>query len=285
MDIVGHCVVAELSGAFQEEEIYGPGIVELMMPNYVHCHDWAYRSVWTPEAFPAEDRRTVELLRAHIVNDWVVHYGTRHTHVKEKCGWAFRRSGFAESLAVEFFEGAAAAGLLEGGAADPRGFDERQLVDFGHTFTEYAGDMLLADEFVTPARLQAIKRGFAQLERESGHHSHGWVLATCDRLGMTTDHPRSFVEDSIRWMAHDAAQAETIVDLPVRTAMRKWRFHDDPRARRYIHESLERIAARLDRSELRELLTEAGRIVADPARLYSGPWVDQRPAPIVVARE
>lgn len=284
MDIVGHCAVAELSGSFDESEIYGPGIVELMMPNYVHCHDWAYRACWTPEEFPEADRRTVELLRAHIVNDWVVHYGTARTHVKEKCGWAFRRSGYAEGLAVEFFETAAARGLFAGEAPQARAFSERALVDFGHTFTEYAGDLLLADEFVTPARLQAIKQGFAQLERPTGHRSHGWVLETCARLGMTTDQSPEFIDASIRWTALDARMAEHISDLPVRTAMRKWKLRDDPAARDHIRAYLERIQEHLDRDELLQLLEAAGRIVAEPGRLYTGAWVTQGPAPVVVER-
>src|SRR5438105_15956515 len=102
MDLIGHCTCAEMSGTFEERDIYGQRSVELLFLNYMHCHDWAYDDCWRPEAF-GDLEPIVRLIRAHMICDWVVHYGAEHTEAKKKKGWAYRRMMLAGRQRDEVF--------------------------------------------------------------------------------------------------------------------------------------------------------------------------------------
>lgn len=271
MDLVGHCVVAELSGVFSEDEVYGLGTVELMFLNYAHCHDWAYSHCWKPELY-GELERTVERMRAHMICDWVIHYGTEQTDVKEKCGWVYQRMNIAEELMQDFFSGAESRGLLAGTSLDTSSWTKKQRLDFAHSFVEYALDILLSPQRITATRFGAIKDTLIKLASHEGYGSDNWALDLFDRLGVTSDRNREFIVASMHQMAEDAAKASCPEEFAVRTALHKYEICDSSEAVRYARSYLEKIAAELDESEILALCNQIGQVIREPDSIYTGSW-------------
>jgi len=271
MDLIGHCAVAELSGVLREEEVYGTGIVELMFLNFAHCHDWAYSHCWEPQRYRGLER-TAERIRAHMICDWVIHYGTERTHVKEKCGWAFQRMKIADWFSNEFFLGAAARGFFKSKAPDPSSWNEKKRLDFAHSFVEYASDILLARRAITAVRFRAIKDGLVRLACHEGYGSDRWVFDMFDQLGITSDQSREFISASVHQMARDATESSCPEEFATRTAIHKYGLRADPEVIRYVRSYLERIAAELDEDELVALCHQIGRVIRDPGTIYTGPW-------------
>jgi hypothetical protein len=271
MDLVGHCAVAELSGILKEEEVYGPGIVELMFPNYMHCHDWAYSSCWEPEKYGALTQ-TVGRLRAHIVCDWVIHYGTAQTHFKDKCGWVFQRMNIAERVMDDFFAGALAGGHFEGKPPDLASWGQKQRLDFAHSFVEYAADMMLAEHTITPARFKTIKDGLGRLAHGEGYGSSEWALKMFADLGTTSERSPEFIIKSIQQMARDAEESVTPEEFGVRTAAHKYAISTRPESLRYVRNYLEKIAGELDREEISTLCQGIAGVISNPESIYSGSW-------------
>ncbi len=277
MDLIGHCAVAEMSGALVEEEVYGPGIVELMFPNYAHCHDWAYGHVWEPEQFGAW-QRTGERLRAHIICDWVIHYGTKRTDVKEKVGWVYQRMEIAGKLATEFFATAVREGMLDAQMPDLANWTEKKRLDFAHSFVEYAVDLILAERTITPKRFQAIKKGLAQLADPDGYGSYPWAINMFQSMGVTSEQSSEFITNSIYRMARDGMESATPEEFAIRTAAHKYSFRIDEKTIRYVRGYLERIAGELDLDEIKAVCDDIVAAIRQPDSIYSGPWVKVPPA-------
>jgi hypothetical protein len=275
MDLVGHCAVAEFSGVLKEEEVYGPGIVELMFPNYMHCHDWAYSSCWEPEQYGALTE-TVGRLRAHIICDWVIHYGTAQTHFKDKCGWVFQRMGLAEKVMDDFFEGALAGDHFEGAPPDLSAWGQKQRLDFAHSFVEYAADLMMAEHTVTPKRFATIKQGLGRLADGDGYGSFPWALNLFESLGTSSERGRDFIVKSIHQMARDAVESTSPEEFAIRTAAHKYAIRTTPESLRYVRGYLERIAGDLDWTEISALCRQIAGVITDPESIYTGPW--QKPA-------
>jgi hypothetical protein len=151
MYIVGHCFVASQSGLFDESEIYGPGLRTLMLPDYTSCHDWAYAQAWETGGV-----RALELVRAHMIGDWVVHYGTSRAEPRVRRGWVYARMGPAVAFYDEFFTAATRAGLR----ADEPPRDSKR--GFSHSMVEYAIDTWLSrrgvfDAWFEPARAELLE--------------------------------------------------------------------------------------------------------------------------------
>jgi hypothetical protein len=271
MDLVGHCAVAEMSGVLKEEEVYGPGIVEVMFPNYAHCHDWAYGHVWEPERF-GKLARTGERLRAHIICDWVIHYGTDHTHIKEKVGWAFKRMDIAGKHVTEFFATAAHKGMLRTELPDLATWTEKKRLDFAHSMVEYAVDLILTERTITPKRYQAIKDGLAPLATNDGYGSCPWALNMFRELGVTSERDPDFILWSIHQMARDAVESESPKEFAIRTAAHKYGFEINPETISYVRSYLERIAGELDLEEVTALCDQIAAVIKQPESIYSGPW-------------
>ena len=98
MYIVGHCYVAEKSRVFPPHYPSAQGIGLLMLPDYVNCHDWGY------EHYKELTGQDGMLVRAHLVTDWLVHFGTLDVRPRQRRGWAYRRMGLASTFYDEFFK-------------------------------------------------------------------------------------------------------------------------------------------------------------------------------------
>jgi hypothetical protein len=272
MDLIGHCAVAALSGVHEERDIFGPGIVELMLPNVVHCHDWGYRKLWNVASFDHPLRAVATQMRAHIVADWVVHYGDTQTSEKRKEGWAYRHMGLAHKRATHFFAGARSRDLLRTEATGPEAWSKKRKLDFAHSITEYALDFIVAPVIITPSRFADIKSHLAKMTEDGGARGRRWLDATSLALQIETDQPEEIVGLSVEALAYDAGAAEEPEAFAVGTTMRKYGFHVDGRSARYVRDFIEGIAAALDAREAHELCAAIGHVIAEPASIYTGAW-------------
>lgn len=242
--------MAEMTGLFGEHDVYGPRIVELMFLNYMHCHDWAYECCWEPDAF-GRLAPVVRLIRAHMICDWVVHYGTERAIAKKKRGWAYRRMMLAGVRREEFFAGAARRGLLADMPAAPTAsWQKKQRLDFDHSLVEYAADLLLAPLSVSPARFRAIQQGLSALCREDGYGGTRWAFQLFETLGSRTDQTHDFLLTAARQLGRDAIESQCAEEFAVRTAIHKYGLVLTKDSISYVHEVLSAIAAQLDASEL-----------------------------------
>lgn len=274
MDLIGHCAVAALSGVHSERDIFGPGVVELMIPNVLHCHDWGYRNLWDISGIDHALRPVAEQMRTHIVADWVVHYGGVQTSEKRKDGWAYRRMGLAHRRAAEFFEGARRRDLLRTEATDPVSWSKKRKLDFAHSIAEYALDFIVAPSIMTPSRFADLKTHLGQMVDDEATRGRRWLKATAQALQVETDQPAEIVGRSIEALAYDACTAESPEAFAVGTTLRKYGFHVDRPSAAYVRDFIERIAADLAAREAHALCASVAEIVADPGLIYTGPWAD-----------
>ena len=272
MDLIGHCAVAARSGVHDERDIFGPGIVELMLPNVLHCHDWGYRNLWSFASVDHPLRSVARQMRAHIIADWVVHYGDTQTSDKRKVGWAYRRMGLAHRRASYFFADARRRDLLRTEATDPEGWSKKRKLDFAHSITEYALDFMVAPAIITPSRFADLKKHLASMTEHGGVRGRAWLSATALALHIETDQPEDTVGRSIEALAYDASAAEVPAAFAVGTTMRKYGFHADRRSEAYVRDFIEGIAADLDCCEAHAQCESIGRFIADPTLIYTGSW-------------
>jgi hypothetical protein len=251
-----------------------------MIPNVLHCHDWAYRHAWDISAFPPDTQHVVRQIRSHIIGDWVIHYGEHQTHSKAKCGWAYRRMALADRRAYSFFDQARARDLLTTEATDPRSWSKKRKLDFAHSITEYALDFILAESVMTPSRLRDVKTHLAAMATNHGRHGRAWLDETFARLGAHTDQPDEMLGRTVEAVAHDAEHAATAEEFAIGTTLRKYGFRVDRRGANYVRRFLEQIAGELNHREARELCGRIAQAIAAPRIIYTGPWQEpQRAAP------
>lgn len=274
MELIGHCAVAAKSGVHTEQDVFGEGVIELMIPNILHCHDWGYQHVWEVENFPDDLHYVVTQIRAHIIADWIIHYGAEQTSVKRKSGWAYKHMGLAHGAAEEFFEEAMKLDLLSSSATHPSTWSKKKRLDFSHSITEYALDFILAPSLITKDRLKDIKRNLLQINQDNAPKGRKWLWATFERLGATTDQQEEMIGRGIEELALDAETAQAPEDFAVGTTLRKYGFHLDIKAGSFVRQFLERVADSIDQQEADEMCVEIAGVIADPAKIYTGPWRD-----------
>lgn len=269
MDMLGHCEIALRSGLHDAEEVYGEGLLDLMLPNMLHCHDWAYAHMWQVDQRPEDLLPAARLVRSHIVADWVIHYGDEETHRKRKCGWAYRRMGMAKVASERFFANAGIAGLLLPEAVLPAYWNKKQQLDFHHSIIEYCLDILLADALPMHhfRRMKAVLSGLCGPD---GAYWRARVNERFARLGATSDHDAIFLARSVEGMARDAVAADRPDHFAIATVVRKYGFIDEPTAYAYIRRWLEEIAAQLDPQDVEHTLSDISEVVADPLSIYTG---------------
>ncbi|HEX8380690.1 MAG TPA: hypothetical protein VF619_09110 [Allosphingosinicella sp.] len=271
MDLIGHCAVALASGLHDETEVFEGGLPEMMLPNIMHCHDWAYSTVWELDRFPDPLRDSARRIRSHIVADWVIHYGAETTRTKRKCGWAYRRMGFVNRRAVRFFDEADFLGLLNSDAVHPDRWNKKRRLDFAHSIIEYAADFLIAPDFMSPSCFRSVKRELAALDRGAPGDARARLQRLFSSLGAWSDVGADGLERSLDGMAYDAATAETPEDFAVLTTIRKYGFNDGRASRAYVRGFLDAAARELDQDEVSSLVERLSRLAADPDAIYDGP--------------
>ena len=271
MDLLGHCEIALRSGLHDADEVYGEGLLDLMLPNMMHCHDWAYASMWNigsqrPDLLPA-----ARLVRSHVVADWVIHYGDEATHFKRKVGWAYRRMGLAKAGSEKFFSDATSAGLLRPDAALPHEWSKKQKLDFNHSIVEYSLDLLLAASL--PARhFHQIKAALSRLQGSDGACWRAHVRQRFCDLGASSDHEPIFLARSVEAMALDAVVATRPDHFAIATVVRKYGFVDEPRTYTFVRRFLEDVASQMNSEDIEATLASIARVVADPQSIYTGDY-------------
>jgi hypothetical protein len=136
MYVLGHVVTAERSGLFGAVELSGgERVLELMLPDLLSCHDWAYDRCW----YRSEGTRD-RLVTAHMVGDAVVHYGREWTGERKRSGWAYLRMGQVARRYDEFWRIA-----MDNGWRLPDAGEQDSRRGWAHTLVEYSIDQRLAD--------------------------------------------------------------------------------------------------------------------------------------------
>lgn len=268
MDVIGHCATAAQSGLFTEEDVFGAGVIDLMFLNYAHCHDWAYQRCWEAGRL-GRDEHAVRLFRAHMIGDWVIHYGAGDTRVKVKRGWAYRRMLPARHAAGRFVAGARERGVWLGRHPLPDAWTRKQKHDFWHTLTEMAFDLVIADEVIDRERLRTMKRAFARLAAP-GDPARGRVLARFDRLRVTTDKARAVVAAEIQRLGRLGHTAREPADFPVATVCHKYGIADTPAGRAHVRALLDDLAGHLDAADVRAQCRLIAAAIRAPETLYTG---------------
>lgn len=273
MNLLGHCDIALRSGIHNPDEVYGDGLLDLMLPNLLHCHDWGYAHMWELDHVPASQQRAALLIRCHIVADWVIHYGNEETHAKRKCGWAYRKMAAAKAQCARFFGVAAEKALLLPEAAMPQFWTKKQQIDFHHSIIEYSLDVLLA-QALPQQHFRMIKDTLSKLGGADAQRWQAGVFSRFEALGATTDHTLGFLVNSVGHLASDALAADRADCFAIATVIRKYGFVCSAASQAYVREFLNSIAAQLDRQEVEAMMVEIGRIAADPLSIYTGSYGD-----------
>jgi len=136
MYVIGHVVTAAAAPVAGRPDLRrGERVIELMLPDLLSCHDWAYAHSWY-----RQERTRDQLVVAHMVGDAVVHFGRRWDGEHRKRGWAYRTMGQVARRYQHFWDTVDDNGwrLPEAGPPDSRR-------GWAHTLCEYALDQWLAD--------------------------------------------------------------------------------------------------------------------------------------------
>lgn len=269
MDILGHCYLALKSGLYTSEEVYGEGLLDLMLPNILHCHDWAYANIWHIEKFPVAVLPAARLVQSHIVADWVIHYGAESTEIKKKCGWAYRRMAVAKNNAERFFGNAARMGLLAPWAENTQEWDKRKRLDFSHSIIEYCLDLILASR-IAAADFLRMKSVLSSLAGTQGSERTQLLFARFADLGAWSDHNLIFLNQSVEAFARDGVRAESPDHFAISTVIRKYGFVDTDASYGYVRDFLHEIASTLELEDVENMLDGIADAVANPALIYTG---------------
>lgn len=238
MYIIGHCETTAATGIFADDDVTGPGITALMLPDYARCHDWGYAQCFNP----CPEERLAMLVRAHILGDWWVHFGDSSEKVRR--GWAYRRMGVFASRYDRFFSEATAAGLR---AAGPPNDTVR---GFSHTMMEYSIDTWLSEKF-DQARFLRIKESVARLTNTNGGLSVeiGHLLTD---FGLAIDHEQ-LIQDANDFV-HRVAISESPHDFACWAGAKKFGLRPCLKARDYVRRFLEEANAEIDDGEYSDVV-------------------------------
>lgn len=269
MDMLGHCEIALRSGVHDPEVVYGDGLLDLMLPNLMHCHDWAYATMWRVEERSENLQTAARLIRTHMVADWIIHYGCAQTHRKLKCGWAYRHMGLAKVACIRFFSDADARGMLRHDVLLPHKWDKKRKLDFYHSIIEYCLDILFAQELEHRHFLR-MKAVLSNLYGSDNSRGRRYVYDRFSAFGAFSDQDTLFLQRSLDSMGRDALLATRPDHFAIATVIRKYGFIDEPVVYTYVRTFLEQIAADLDTNDIKSMMQELSAAAADPLSIYTG---------------
>lgn len=270
MDLLGHCEVAIRSGLHNREEVYGLGLIDLMLPNMLHCHDWAYENMWDISGIDKNLEKTALLIRSHIVADWVIHYGSNQTISKKKCGWAYKKMAIAHKKSTTFFKEASKHKLLNKYAIFPEDWNKKQMLDFSHSIIEYSIDSILAQD-LSNHDFYTIKDSLQKIE-----HQKKEILNKFNMLNAYSDRDANFLERSIDGLLEDGINADKPDFFAISTIVRKYGFIANKESYIFIREFLMEIAENLDKVEINSILDEISNIVSNPDLIYNNCFSKKR---------
>ncbi len=270
MDLIGHIYTARRSGLFSDTELNNH-VVELMFPNLRHCHDWAYMHAW--EIKPNDPYKdTLAFIRAHMICDWIIHYGDACTHNKSKVGWVYKHLNIVTTRLQSFLEGlflqGADCSYLESRMGTPKG-----RLDINHTLLELAIDFYIADFYPSQDDFKVWRKAFGKFstDLESNNLASFWRL--CSELQAYSDKSDAFIECEIYALSHFAAHEwNKPTDYAVFTAMRKYQIPRTAETVNYVSKFLYSLATVIEHQDIDDLFKRISDCIINPNLLYSGPW-------------
>jgi len=270
MDLIGHCLTIEKSNIFEVEEIYSPKITEFMFVNIMHCHDWGYRNCWKLDRFKPSLQESVKCIRAHLVCDWVVHYGSNQTNEKLQIGWVYSQIHRITDLASAYFRELRVLGYLGDKFGDVCEWSPRKKMNILHSLIEYAIDLRLGEDF-DQNKFEAIKKGLLLLQNETGYGSRGWIKKLFEELDVKSDREEDYLDHSINEMIDDAAQASFPGEFAVRTTLHKANIKPNAQTLSVTRKYLEKIASVFSEDEINQIVSDVGKAIYNPEQFYTGP--------------
>lgn len=252
MYVVGHCVVTERSGVFASEEVYGEGILGLMFPDYVRCHDWGYNCCFEPwwAGAPRSDR----MIQAHLLGDYFVHYG-RCTTEHRREGFAYRKMGAFARRYDEFFSRAADAGLREPGppADSVRGFS--------HTMVEYTIDTCLARSGVFDSVFPRVHAALGRVASPEGNDTRAWVDDAIKRHRVVMQ-PAGLEED-LHSFGSRIQMSRSPEEFALYAGVKKFHLENCPESRELLREFLTQGLAEIGDAAIDECTNDCSRFISE----------------------
>lgn len=257
MFVFGHLCTTADSRVFRKVNIQeGEGLLGLMFPDFVACHDWAYQSSWALQP----DNITAQLIKAHIIEDAVIHFGPVWSVPNRKQGWAYRKMGILARSYKEFFERAARDGFLLQ--------DDSQPIDslrgWAHTLIEYSVDQYLTDTRDLGHAFDSIRRVLGNVNQ---HMS--WVEDTFSRLGVQPSKP--FPAQPLRY-ASILASAQAPDEFHLRGLAAKFRLRDSEEVLHWLRQILRHVNQTVGADDMEDIIKLLTTIMQDPIQ-YSYPIV------------
>jgi hypothetical protein len=250
MYIVGHFSITERSGMIAAERVYGDGAAALAFPDYALCHDWGYDLSFTQAPLTADG----QLIRAHILGDWFIHFGAAPSN-QQKVGWAYRRMGIYARRYHEFFKEAARLRLRED--APP----EDSLRGFSHTMMEYTFDTFLAERGVFDSQFTRVQTALGSIGLGEGIGSRQWINDTIRRERVSVSAPD--IDAAVASFRTRVSMSRSPAEFAYRAGCKKFGLDQSDESvaftRRYIEDGLSEIPD----SELSEVVSQASEFVGE----------------------
>ena len=259
MDLVGHLTVIEEAGLGKERFLSEEEIIFAMFPNFAHCHEWAYKTLWNVHQKASD--RDLRLIQGHMICDWVIHYGPRWTPVMERVGWAYHEMPLAVAELDPFMDKLVSEGHVE---CDPRSQDSRDHLerDFGHTTIECALDFILANKYVGTDRLQKLAIAFERLALPEESLSR--IQKTFEKVSGYTREPRSRLLKTINEYARWSTYVTHPEQYAALTLMSKYNIKETPETLEFVVGFLKKISGLLDSGGLWQTYDQIVERIANP---------------------
>ena len=243
MYILGHWAATRASQAFEPGALTGDGMVALMLPDVARCHEWGYATCFDASGDADPSHR---LMRAHMLGDWYVHYGSGRERIRR--GWAYRTMGVFARLYREFFETAEEAGMR------PRGASRDSVRGFSHTMVEYSIDTWVADS------LPEAAEGFAAAKEALADLPLPTLTATLDAAG--ADYPLDKLGEGARSFSRRVRAADRPQELAYRAGVKKFGLSGDS-AVAYVESFIRRGMQEIPRAEFDSTFAGTARFIAE----------------------
>lgn len=249
MFIFGHLWTIAHADLFPGADVLGGDhLLELLLPDIVSCHDWAYDEIWGP-CDPAVPKA---LVRAHILGDAIVHFGPRHDPARRKTGWAYRQMGIVARGYKEFYRHAAEQDWLRERSLVPT--DTRR--GWAHSIVEYS-----IDQFLTDTRIDA--RTFARVKAAIGRELEGpeRIDALLGTLGVRASKPHP--EQARRYLSA-MVRAQMPDELHLRGLAVKFGLIESEEVLAYLRSWTRAVVMVLGREHMEQVVAEQVTVLRDP---------------------
>ena len=258
MDIIGHLAVIDAAGIVPADQLWSTDALSALFPNLAHCHEWAYEALW--DAHRRSDDHTARIIQAHMICDWVIHYGPAVNNARERIGWAYQEMGTAAVRLDAFMDEVVRRGWVR---ADPRGLDTRAHLerDFAHTAVECALDVHLAAP-VSARRIASLRRELARLA--DPEFFSGFVATTFAVTGGFTREPVAVLERTAADYGRWSGLVREPWEFAAFTLCAKYGIDQNTEALTFVLDFIETVAVNLGESGRNRMFDEIAARITDP---------------------